>query len=283
MYVQLTMVPWQWNTKYTISNRTETIPRIIWTYWNNSEHTIPDMIGKCINTWRKHNPTYDIHIVTPETLSHWLPGIDIHSLRFSTTPQRISDFVRLYLLLHHGGFWIDASVIMFQSLEWFRNHQQQTDGVEVVGYYMGAFTTNPKFPVVESWFIGAIKNSVLIRSWTEEFMRINDYVSSFTYIEHMKWCGVSMQNIGFFAYYLAIHAAIQSVMQRRPELTKLLSVRKAEDGPFKYLEDTNWNVEASVLNLTKYDESAYDNVPFIKLRKTERRVLEPILECVKFL
>ena len=288
IFTNINMIPWQWNITHHHHHHIsiqhdKVIPNIIWTYWNDSVDTIPELIQRCINTWKKHNPTYEIVIVTPDTVSKWLPGIHIYSLRYATTPQRISDFIRLYLLLYHGGFWVDASTIMFQSLDTFVTQQQETPDVEIVGYYMDGFTTNPNFPVVDSWFIGAVKNSSLIKMWLEEFLRINDYMLSFTYIEHMKWNGISMQNIGFFAYYLAIHAAFQSVIQRHPELTKHLSVRKAEDGPFKYLVKTGWNVEASVHNFIHEDESSYHYTPFIKLRKNERRVLNMILDKVKIL
>ena len=46
------------------------IPKIIWTYWNND--TLPEFIEKCINTWKKHNPTYKINVVTPSNLKDYL-------------------------------------------------------------------------------------------------------------------------------------------------------------------------------------------------------------------
>ena len=43
------------------------IPKQIWTYWNSDELT--PVVTKCINSWKKHNPDYEVKIVTPTNLN----------------------------------------------------------------------------------------------------------------------------------------------------------------------------------------------------------------------
>lgn len=274
-------IPWQWQYERTVvkDNSNRVIPMIIWTYWNESEDNLPFVIRKCIGTWRNRNPHHTINIITPYNINNWVCDIDVTKLRFADTPQRLSDFIRLHVLYTYGGFWVDASTIMFESLDRFHDRQTATPSTEVVGYYMDGFTTRIEYPVIESWFIGCVKECTFIKLWRDEFMRINDYVSVLSYIEHMKWCGISMQNIGYFAYYLNIHAAAQSVIQRH-DTSGIIRLEKAEDGPFKYLVDVNWHSKQAIDRLIDH---SCGNVPFIKLRSNERKFLHEDVEYLNTL
>jgi mannosyltransferase OCH1-like enzyme len=42
------------------------IPKKIWTYWDNDR--LPEIIEKCINTWKKHNPNYEIIVLSKQNL-----------------------------------------------------------------------------------------------------------------------------------------------------------------------------------------------------------------------
>jgi mannosyltransferase OCH1-like enzyme len=55
------------------------IPKKIWTFWDNDD--IPDIVQKCIHTWKKHNPNYEITVVTKKSLSEYLPGVDFSKIK----------------------------------------------------------------------------------------------------------------------------------------------------------------------------------------------------------
>ena len=67
--------------------------------------------------------------------------IDISSVNFaSLTPQRQSDWIRLYVLHKYGGIWIDSSTILTDSFKWLHNKNSTA-----FGYYIKKFTTNQNY------------------------------------------------------------------------------------------------------------------------------------------
>ena len=43
---------------------TANIPKKIWSYWDNNN--LPEIIEKCINTWKIHNPNYEIIVLSKD-------------------------------------------------------------------------------------------------------------------------------------------------------------------------------------------------------------------------
>jgi hypothetical protein len=271
----LTLTPWEWTATVdpidVEERETSHIPKMIWTFWNST--TVPYVVQRCIDTWHTHCPDYVITIVTPTTLHEYIEDINLLVLPFSDTPQRLSDFVRLHILHKFGGFWLDATTIMIRNLDYFHYKQQLHPGVEVVGYYIDAFTTRQEFPVIENWFIGCIQGSRFMGWWKKEFMRINHFSSSLTYVENIRLSGIDLQRIGMYfgRYYLSMHVAAQSVLQGRCRVIDLLCLDKAEDGPFHYLKSHGWNTTRSMdaLRDTFYDAPS----PIVKFRVYERKYM----------
>lgn len=231
----------------------------IWTFWNSD--ILPDIIRGCIDTWEGRG--YTITVLNPKNLSDYIHGVDILSLPYADTPQRLSDFVRLHVLYEHGGFWLDASVIMIDGIDSFTAYNKP-----FVGYKIDTFTTNARNPVIENWFFGCVPRCTFVGLWKDEFMRINDCVSCVTYVENMKFHGIDKQNIPhLLPYYLTMHMAAQSVLQRQG-LTDTMHLSIAEHGPLKYLAEHHWNTKNAVAAIP-----FTTGVPFIKLRGSERDAL----------
>jgi hypothetical protein len=264
------MEPWQWRTDTVDLDpvKEQSIPKHIWTFWDKP--LLPYIVQRCIETWYVHCPDYTITIIRPETLHEYITDIDLLALPFADTPQRLSDFVRLFVLHKYGGFWVDASIVMFDNLDYFHEKQQSSPSVEVVGYHTGINQTKPEFPVIENWFFGCVKKSTFVGLWKSEFMRINDFSSSFTYVENMKCNGIDLQRLGSLRYYLSMHVAAQSVLQRK-QTSHMICLDRAEDGPFKYLHDHNWNMCRATTEL--YLRPYRMHSPFIKFTSKGRKVL----------
>jgi mannosyltransferase OCH1-like enzyme len=150
------------------------IPNKIWTFWDGE---VPDVVEKCISSWRKYNPTYSIVVLNKENLSNYLEPQEIEILNhpnFNDSVQRFSDVVRLLILSKYGGFWIDASIICHTSFDWIHEIQEKKQ-VEIVGYYLDGFTLSDykiHSPVIESWFFACIPNSPFVKDWCNEFLSI---------------------------------------------------------------------------------------------------------------
>jgi hypothetical protein len=273
--VQISMQePWQWKVQpssiFDVLDTTKTIPRRIWTFWNKSE--LPCVVKKCIDTWYVHCPDYVITVIRPETLHEFIKDIDLLALPFADNPQRLSDFVRLHVLHEYGGFWVDASIVMFENLDYFHEKQQSSPSVEVVGYRTSKHETRPEFPMIENWFFGCVQQSVFIGHWKSEFMRINDFSNSILYVENMKMNGINLQNIGYLRYYLSMHVAAQSVIQRKQSITKLLYLDRSEDGPFEYWLKYSWGDKQKAIDRLCHGPFIVHS-PFIKFTTNGRKCL----------
>ena len=252
------------------SNFTSEIPKIIWTYW--VEEKPPEVVQKCIESWKRHNPDYDVRLLNKNTVSQWVPELKLNELKHNDKPARESDFTRLSILSKYGGFWVDASIIMNESLEPLRQIQMKKR-CEFIGYYLEGFTTRPEYPVIESWFFACVPGSSFVQQWRDEFMSLNDHDNADDYVTAKRESGVDLQKIDS-PNYLAIHVSAQTVMQKllgTEEVSRRLHLLKAEDGPYKWLKSANWDIVKGLKNLCN-DPSLKTSI--IKLRGSERDAIQ---------
>ena len=253
------------------------IPKIIWTYW--VEEDLPDLVQKCVDSWKKFNPDYDIRILNRNSVKQWVPDLDLRELKMNDGPARESDFVRLSILPIYGGIWADASIKMNRSMDYIRDIQQEKQ-CEVVGYYLESFTSRSEYPVIESWFFGCIPGSSFMENWRDEFMKLNTHNSAGEYVDAKRRQGVDLQTIKWLEY-LAIHVSAQTVMQlmmKPQEVASKLHLMKAEDGPLNHVPKNDGDLAKSLREICHNGSLS----PFIKLRHTDRNVIRDNkdLECV---
>jgi hypothetical protein len=246
-------------------------PKIIWTYWDNP-NKIPKTVKICMDSWKKYNPNYKIIFLTKTNYINYInipENIALHK-NFNDNPARFSDLIRLYALSEHGGIWIDSSILLKKSLDtWLF-----PSPAEFSGFYLEAFTKNNLPPVIESWFLASNKNSKFIELWRDEFCKMIEYPNVEKYIESRKEMGVDYEKISI-PDYLAIHIAAQKILQINKYPLSQLILKKAEDGPFKYLTQSNWDSEKALrlaCNNNKYQS------PIMKMRSHERNALEKYIE-----
>lgn len=263
------------NDKY---NDTE-IPKDIWTFWHDDN--LPEIIERSIDTWKRTNSDYKIHVVTKSNLEYYLPGNDIFlTPHCKDSIQRASDFIRLELLYKYGGFWIDASVILNGSLNYFRDIQRRGE-YEILAYYLSKFTTRPEFPVIENWFLAAVPESRVIKIWLDCFSHINGFDKVDKYVEWVKNEGIDLQGI-IIPNYLSMHVAFQHMIQDKKFFSMIKNKiywEKAENGPYLYLDKNNWDSNKALLNACK-DKNLRTLV--FKMRGKERSEMNknPDLYCI---
>jgi hypothetical protein len=253
------------------------IPKIIWTYW--VEEDLPELVQKCVDSWKKYNPDYDIRILNQNSVKKWVPDLDLKGLKMNDGPARESDFVRLSVLPIYGGIWADASIKMNRSMDYIRDIQKERQ-CEVVGYYLDSFTSRPEYPVIESWFFGCIPGSSFMYNWRNEFMKLNTHNSAGEYVDAKRRQGVDLQTIKWLEY-LAIHVSAQTVMQlamKPQDVASKLYLMKAEDGPLNHVPKNDGDLAKSLMDICKNGSSS----PFVKFRHTDRNAIRDNkgLECV---
>ncbi|RYF27057.1 MAG: mannosyltransferase [Comamonadaceae bacterium] len=249
----------------------EPIPRVVWTYWNSD--TLPLLIARCIDNWRRMNPGFQVRVLNDAQVRELIP--DAPAVLAQVAPAKRADWIRLALLHRFGGIWIDASTVLTQSLDWVIDVQQQARS-DLVAYYLGRFTTDPAFPVVESWFMAAPPGSRFAADALAEFDGRAIARTGEEYIECLREQGIYdlvRQNIDMPSY-LSIHLAMQCAMRTRGGY--VLSLTNAEDGPFQYHMLGQWRRTPLKLRLL-FSRVTGPLPPVIKLRGPDRRRLDEYL------
>lgn len=256
------------------------IPKKIWTFWDGD---IPEIITNCINTWKKHNPSYEIIILNKQNLSQYLPEVNFSSMKNIDSPEHFSDMVRVHILAKEGGIWSDSSIICLKPFDWIQELQNKEKS-EFVGFYIDSFTIDKykkKTPVVENWFFACVKGSEFVCDWRDEYLRVTKFENRTKYIEDIKESNVNVQNIPV-SEYLAMHLSAQKVLQSNKKYN--LSLLKAEDDAFKYLTQNKWDSKKAAENLLDCNNNELKekaNCGFlhgniIKLRGADRKELEKL-------
>lgn len=254
-----------------------TIPKKIWTYWD--DEAIPEFIHKCISKWRRLNPDWEIIIIQPSNVRHYIPDADVLNFKFANTPPRRSDFVRLRVMARYGGLWCDASIVPQKSFDWIIQ-EQEARKFEFMAYYRKSATRNPNFPVIESWMFACIPDCKFVEAWRDEMELMNDVAEESDYKNYLMNRGVDPQDIPQ-PDYLNVYLAAQAVLQKMDpeEIKRKIYVIESETGPFKHSIENDWNPEGAMRSLCSWS----DLPDVIKLYGLERRAIDedPNLQCVE--
>ncbi len=73
-----------------------------------------------------------MYLLNPENVNQY--SLIDFSLLQDATPQQKADLLRFDLLYQHGGIWLDASIIVYESLDWIFELIQQ-NRTECFAYY----------------------------------------------------------------------------------------------------------------------------------------------------
>jgi len=240
-------------------------PKRIWTYWDR-EDRIPKTVKMCMRGWAKWNPDYEIVLLTKKNYKGYvtIPNELTSHPNFNDMPARFADLVRVWALAEHGGIWIDSSIILKAPLDdWLFPKY-----AEFSGFYINGMTKTT--PVIENWFFACNKGSPFVKKWRDEFSKIAQYSCVEQYVNSRIQMGVDIEKITI-PIYLAMHVSAQKVLQLDQYPMESMILRKAEDGPFRYLVDAKWDSEKAV-RAACLDPSY--QTPILKMRGIERSVVE---------
>lgn len=248
------------------------IPSKIWTYWEGGN--IPITVQKCIKTWQKFNPNYEITMLN-DAIFKELCGIDIKSIKINQAfIPRKADFIRIIVLEKFGGVWMDSSIICRRPLDLFIPMKYN---FEFIGY-KSPHATNEDYPIIENWFFAAPPGSKIIKEWLKESLYMTTFETEKMYISQLK--NVDLQNLKEHLPYLTMHVTLAVALQHNYRESKVNDKEKkynlklypsiTSKGPFQYLSDVDWDTQTA---LEKVCSGKIDQ-PLIKLRGFEREYLE---------
>lgn len=249
------------------------IPRRIWSYWNGLDQD--PVVARCIDNWRRQCPGYAIEVLNAGNLERFVAPGDLPQGFERLDPTKQADWLRLYLVRHHGGFWLDASIVLTQSLDWLQAHQQ-AQGSEFVGFFLQGFTRDARWPVVESWAFGAPAHAPFVAAWQQEFHHALIGQGSGAYLAqlHGRPAGAELLQGIADPEYLLIHVAAQQVLRR--DNAYRLALLCAEDTAYYYQKALfwKWYLLYPRLCLMPAQEAS---APLVKLRGGERRHFSALL------
>ncbi len=248
------------------------IPKKIWAYWH--ETPAPEFIARCQANWQRLAPDHEVHLLHQGNIREWVNTRAFEDRLQQLPHYRQADWLRLQLLAQHGGFWIDASALLCENLDWAHRLQQQSQS-EFVGFYIDRFTTRPEQPIVENWFMAAPPGSAFVRDLAQEFGHAIS-IGEEAYLQALQAQGKLQrvaQGLGpKDQRYLIMHMAA-AVLLDAPQARYRLALLRAEDSALGFHAALRWRKRHLFARLAL--SPCPKRLPvLIKLRGGDRRVVE---------
>lgn len=118
------------------------IPKIIHYCWFGRGQ-MPDLELRCIDTWRKYLPAYELRLWNEDNFD-----IDLFPYAAEAYAARkyafVADVCRLYALKTYGGVYLDTDVEILKSLDEFLAKHQAFSGVEDNNYLTSGLMASEK-------------------------------------------------------------------------------------------------------------------------------------------
>jgi hypothetical protein len=131
----------------------------IFLYWAQGFENAPEVVQKCLSSWKMRNPTWTIHELDDSNISNYIT-VSIQNInKKNISKTGYSDIVRIHLLEKYGGCWCDATTFCNIPLdEWLPDKISS-------GFF--AFARSDMGPNIKtsSWFLYGDLNNHIITSW----------------------------------------------------------------------------------------------------------------------
>lgn len=91
-----------------------TATKKVWIFWWQGMENAPDLVKCCYKSVKEHLSDWDIILITQDNYKQYVdfPEHILQKLENGQiTLTHFSDLLRLELLIHHGGLWLDATVL----------------------------------------------------------------------------------------------------------------------------------------------------------------------------
>lgn len=218
------------------------IPKIIWMYW---EGEIPLFVQKCVENIKTKNASYTINFLTPNTLDQYL-NLDFNALNIHL-PQHKADLIRYKLLHIYGGIWLDASIIVYENLDWIQDLITQ-NRTQSFAYYRKKNTTNHDSPVIENWLLATTPNNPFFKDWFDELLNAMQ-IGPKNYINHIKQTMPDhekiFQKISNLEYLIS-YVVCQIIMSR---VVLSITLIDCDQNAFYYQVKNKWVKEKTLIEM----------------------------------
>jgi len=241
------------------------IPRIIWSYWHDPQ--IPPNVKKILDERSERVSNWEHRVLNETTVYTYIPKDAFPSGYSSLSHTHKADWIRLYLIYHYGGCWLDATIIINSPDELEELYRLTIEkNSDFTGYYNPPclVNNNPR-TWIESFFILAPIRSNLMERWFNEF--------------------TSAVKVGFSEYkkqlegetlskcykdgdvYFTIYAALQNVLLD----SDTIYIKDTMSSVYSYHYACNWDSKCVINKLTTIPKNKQPDT--IKLIRADRDFL----------
>ena len=145
-----------------MSGSTHPIPRTVWILWHQGLDKAPLVVQKCVESWIKENPCWDVVVLDAESLKKYVTP-DLPPEKLATLDlTKQSNLIRLQLLSDYGGVWADATLLCLRPLdEWI-------DECTASGFFAFAFPDGSS-RVLSTWFLASQRQCPIVVKWRQRY------------------------------------------------------------------------------------------------------------------
>ena len=92
---------------------------IIWSVWWQGEENAPETVKKCFASVRKHCGGHELKVITKDNFRDYIDVPEYILKKVDDgiiTLTHFSDILRMGLLYKHGGLWLDATILVTETI-----------------------------------------------------------------------------------------------------------------------------------------------------------------------
>jgi hypothetical protein len=169
------------------------IPKIINYVWLSNDEK-PEMIQKCINTWKKILPEYEIREWKSDDFDFSCFPVFVQEAYSKKKWAFVTDYLRLYILYNFGGIYLDSDIFIKKSVDEFLDNgffsfvEYHPNGFKPycdLVDKMGNPLTDKHIPglCIQAAFMGAEKKHPFVKSCMDYYENIHYINENGTYYE----------------------------------------------------------------------------------------------------
>ena len=172
-------------TNTTIYHITIIMIKQLFIYWDQGFTNAPKLVQKCLLTWKKLNPTWNINELDNSNLSQYIDLKQELPENISITKASMSDVIRICLLEKYGGLWVDATTYCVKPLDdWLPQYITS-------GFFAFSKYEPEHHMLISSWVLYGDKDNYIIKKQKQSVI---DYI-------HKSKVGIGLLNPSSSAQY----------------------------------------------------------------------------------
>lgn len=264
--------------KNTIMNK------VIWSFWINHSNNYEEefIVSQCFKSWNYYCKDWKIIILNYNNYKDWILEIPEEIRNSNITIQ--TDYFRLYLLYNYGGVWMDSSIFLFESIDFFFKDNQK------IVFFLEEFNKNDY--IYSNWFIASLEpKKKIFKKCLEEMklcfrntLKYKNHIETqydTIYNRYIRWCHYIRDSIyieeqtlytpSYFYVYLILLKIIDTHIDFKQSIFVFKSLNYA-----RYHKKLSRNFKEMIYLLSRIPR--FQDTKMIKFNSIERKYISEIIK-----